>query len=98
MLKSTCCIQKCYLYKAHANGTHFGKLIDSLKSMVNRLSKQLSKFLVVENLKAASAGDFADSSGVETMMIVAVSALDEDAGVTQTLCIHFTSNIIQMDT
>lgn len=66
--------------------------------MVDGLSEQLSKFLIVEDLKAASAGDFADSCGMETMVIVAVSALDEDAGVTQTLCIHFTPNIIQMDT
>lgn len=87
-----------YLNKAHANGTHLGKLIDSLKPVVDRLSKQLCKFLVVEDLKAASAGDFADSCGMETMVIVAVSALDEDAGVTETLGIHFTPNIIQMDT
>lgn len=32
------------------------------------------------------------------MVVVAVSTLNENAGVTQTLCIHFTSNIIQVDT
>lgn len=38
------------LYKAHANGTHLGKLVDGLKTVVDRLSEQLSKFLVVEDL------------------------------------------------
>ncbi len=66
--------------------------------MVDRLSEQLSEFLVVEDLEAAAAGDLADSCGVEAMMVVAVSTLDKNAGVTQTLCIHFSSNIIQVDT
>jgi len=66
--------------------------------MVDRLSKQLSKLLVVEDLEAAATGDFADSCGMEAMMVVAVPTLDENAGVTQTLCIHFSSDIIQVDT
>lgn len=86
------------LYKAHADGAHLGELVDGLESMVDRLSEQLSEFLVVEDLEAAAAGDLADSCGVEAMMVVAVSTLDENAGVTQTLCIDFSSNIIQVDT
>lgn len=66
--------------------------------MVDRLSKQLSKLLVVEDLEAAATGDFADSCGVEAMMVVAVSTLNENAGVAQTLCIHLSSNVIQVDT
>lgn len=66
--------------------------------MVDRLSEKLSKFLVVKNLQAAAARDFADSRGVEAMMVVAVPTLDENAGITQTLCIHLSSNIVQVDT
>lgn len=86
------------LYKAHADGAHLGKLIDGLKAMIDRLSEKLSKFLVVEDLEAAAAGDFADSRGVKAMMVVAVSTLDKNAGITQTLCIHLSSNIVQVDT
>lgn len=66
--------------------------------MVDRLGEQLSKLLVVEDLKAATTGDLADGSGVEAVVVVAIPALHEYASVTQTLCVHLSSNIVQVNT
>lgn len=40
--------------KAHANGTHPGELVHSLKPLVDRLGEQGSKLLVVEDLQVTS--------------------------------------------
>lgn len=66
--------------------------------MIDRLGKQLSKLLIVEDFEAAATGDLADGSRVEAMVVVAIPALHENAGVTQTLSIHLSSNIIQVNT
>lgn len=89
---------KAYLNKAHTDGAHLGKLINSLKAVVNRLGQQFSKFLVVENLQATGTGNFTHSCGMEAVVVVTVTTLDEDTAVTQTFCIHLTTNVIQMDT
>lgn len=70
------------LYKTHPNSAHLCELIDSLKAMIDRLGKQLCKLLVVKDLEAAATGDLAYGSGVEAMVIVAISALYKNAGVT----------------
>lgn len=85
-----------YLHKAHANGAHFSELVDDLEAVVDRLGEELSKQLVVKDLEAAAAGDLTDGGGVEAVLEITVTALDEDAAVTQTLCVHLTSNIIQV--
>lgn len=64
--------------------------------MVNRLGKQLSKELVVEDLEAASTGDLADGGWVEAMLIVAVPALYKDAAVAHTLGIHLSPDVVQV--
>lgn len=84
------------LDKAHPNGTHLCKLIDGLKTMVDRLGQKLSKLLVVENFETTSTGDLADSGGVEAMVVITVATLDKNAGVTETLCIHLSSHIVQV--
>lgn len=66
--------------------------------MVDGLGQQLSKLLVVENLQAAAAGNLTHSCGMEAMVVVAVTTLDEDTAVTQTLCVHLPTDIIQMNT
>lgn len=86
------------LHKAHSDGAHLCELVDSLEAVVDRLGQQLSKLLVVKNLEAAAAGDLADGGGVEAVVVVAVSTLDEDAGVAEALSIDFAPNIIQMHT
>lgn len=94
------CVFLCpgYLNEAHADGTHLGELVDGLEPMVDRLSQQLCKLLVVENLQAAATGDLTHSCRVEAVVVVTVTALDEDTAVTQTFRIHLPANIIQMDT
>ena len=86
-----------YLDEAHADGAHLGQLVDSLKPVVDGLGQQLSKLLVVKDLEAAAAGDLTDGGGVEAMVVVTVPTLDEDAAVTQTFSIHFTTHIVQVD-
>lgn len=88
----------CHLNEAHANSAHLGELVDGLKAMVDRLCQQFSKFLVVEDLQAAGAGNFTHSGGVKAVVEITVTTLDEDAAVTQTLGIHLSTNVIQVDT
>lgn len=85
-----------YLDEAHPNGTHLGKLIDGLKAVVDWLGQKLSKLLVVENLEATSTGDLADSGGVEAVVVITVTALDKNAGVTEALCVHLPAHIVQV--
>lgn len=66
--------------------------------MIDWLGKQLGKELVVEDLEAAATGDLTDSGWVETMLIVTIAALHENTAVTDTFSIHFSTNIIKMDT
>lgn len=66
--------------------------------MVDRLSQKLCKLLVVKDLQAAAAWDLADSGGMEAVVIVAVTALDENAGVTEALGIHLASYVVQVNT
>lgn len=65
--------------------------------MVNGLGQQLGKLLVVEDLQATSAGNLAHSCGVEVMVVVTVTTLDEDTAVAQALCVHLPSNVIQVN-
>lgn len=64
--------------------------------MVDGLGKKLSEQLVVENLEAAAAGDLAHGGGVKAMLEITVAALDKDAAVTQTFCIHLPAHIVQV--
>lgn len=64
--------------------------------MVDGLSQQLGELLVVEDLEATAAGDLADGGGVEAVVVVAVSTLDEDAGVAQALGIDLSPHVVQM--
>lgn len=86
------------LNKAHADGTHLGQLINGLEAVVDGLGQQLSKLLIVENLQAAAAGNLTHSCGMEAVVVVTVTTLDEDTAITQTFCIHLPANVIQMDT
>lgn len=64
--------------------------------MVDRLGQKLGELLVVEDLEATAAGDLADSGGVEAVVVVTVTALHKDAGVTEALCVHLPTNIVQV--
>lgn len=64
--------------------------------MVDRLSQELSKLLVVENLETASTGDLTNSGGVKAMVVITVPTLDKNTGVTKALCIDLPSYIVQM--
>lgn len=40
--------------KAHADGAHSGELIDGLEALIDRLSQERSKLLVVEDLQVTA--------------------------------------------
>lgn len=86
-----------HLHEAHSNSAHFGEFVHCLETMVHRLCQELSKLLVVENFQAAPAGDLADSSGVEAVMVVAIPTLHEDAAVAEAFGVHLSSNVIEVD-
>lgn len=66
--------------------------------MVNRLSQKLRKLLVVKNFEAAAAGNLTDRGRMKAVMKVAVPTLHKYAAVTETLCIHLSANVVQMNT
>lgn len=86
-----------YLDKAHADSAHLGELVDGLEAVVDGLGEQLGELLVVEDLEAAAARDLAHGGGVEAVVVVAVAALHEDAAVAQALCVHFASDVVQVN-
>ena len=88
------------LHKAHANGAHACQLKDGLKALVpvDRLLKELSKLLVVEDLDAAGWRNLAHSGRVEAVRVVAVATLNEDGSFTEALGKHLPSHIEQVHT
>lgn len=40
-------------------------------------------------------GDLADRGGVPTITLITIGALDEDSAVTETLCKHLSSDVVQ---
>lgn len=87
-----------YLYKTHTESAHLSKLIHCLKAMVHWLCQKLSKLLIIENLQTAATRYFAHCGWMETMMVVAVPTLHKNTAVTEAFSIHFSTNIIEMNT
>jgi len=86
------------LHERHPNGAHLSKFIDRLKPMVHRLCQERRKFLVIEDLQAATWWNFAYCGRVEPMVIVAVSGLDKNSRIGQAFCVHFSTYVIQVNT
>jgi len=95
-LHGCACAARPYLDEAHPDGAHLGELVHGLKAVVDRLGQKLSELLVVENLEAAPAGDLAHGGRVEAVVVIAVTALDENAGVTEALGVHLPSHVVQV--
>ena len=85
------------LHEAHADRAHLGELVHGLEALVHRMRQQLSKLLVVEDLEAATGRDLADGGCVKAVRVVALSALDKDGVVAQTLCKDFSPDVEEMD-
>lgn len=65
--------------------------------MVHTLGQQLCKLLVVEDLEWAARWNLAHGGGVEAMVVVTVTRLDEDGRVREALCIHLSAHIVEVD-
>lgn len=70
------------LDKTHPYGTHFSEFIDGFKAVIDRLTKECCKFLVVKDLQTATWWNLADGGGMKSMMVIAVTTLDKYTGVT----------------
>ncbi len=84
------------LHEAHPNGAHLGELVDSLEALVDGLGEKLGELLVVEDLQTAARRDLADRGWVEPVGVVALTTLDEDGSIAQTLCEHLSTDIEQV--
>ena len=77
----------------------YNKILATSFSLLSQVIRSyLCKFLVIEDLERASRRDFTDSGGVEAVVIIAVTRLDEYGRIWQTLGVHFTANIVKMNT
>ena len=66
--------------------------------MVDGLGQQLCKLLVVEDLQAAAAGDLTHGCGMEAVVVVTVTALDENAAIAEAFSVHFPAHVVEVDT
>ena len=81
------------LDETHADGAHFGELVDGLEALVDRLRQELGKLLVVEDLQAAAGRYFADGGRVEPVGVVTLPTLDKDGSVAETLGENFATDV-----
>ena len=81
------------LDKAHPNGAHASKAVDSLKPAVHRLSQPLCKVLVVENVHVTSGGNLANCGRVPVAAHVAVWRLHKDAAFAEILCEYLAADV-----
>lgn len=84
------------LHERHTNRTHLRQLVDSFETMINALGQQLCKLPVVEDLQRTSGRYLTHGGGVEPVVVITVSTLDEDGGVRQALCVNFSPDVVQM--
>ena len=68
-------------HKAHADRTHLGELVHRLEAVIDRLTEELGKLAVVEDLEGTARRDFAHGSWVEIVVVVALTGLDKNAAV-----------------
>ena len=56
---------------------HFSQFVNGFEAMIDRLREQLSKLLIIENLERAAGRDFAYGRRVESVVVIAVTRLNE---------------------
>jgi len=86
------------LDEGHSNCAHSSEGIHCLEALVDALSKQGGKFLVVEDLEVAAWGDLADGGRVPAVLLVAVGRLDKDGRVREAFREHLTADVVQPHT
>ena len=82
--------------KTQANRAHLRQLIHCLITIIDRLWKQLGKFLAVENFKGACWRNLAHCCWMKAMNVVTISTLHKDCRVTEAFSKNLSTNIIQM--
>jgi len=86
------------LDEGHADGAHPGEGVHRLEALVDPLSEQGGKLLVVEDLEVAARGDLADGGRVPPILLVAVRRLDEDCRVGEAFGEHLPPDVVQSHT
>ena len=86
------------LHKAESNRAHLGEFVHGLESLVHRVCQQVGKLLVVEYLQAALGRDLADGGRMERVRVVALSTLNKDGVVAETLGKDLSAHVEDVDT
>lgn len=84
-------------HEAHSDRAHPRELVNSLKALVDRLREQGGEFLIVEYLQIATWGDFADSSRMPAIALVAIWGLNENGRIAQAFGKDFAADVIEPD-
>ena len=85
------------LDEGHADGAHSSEGVHRLEALVDALSKQSGKLLVVEDLEVAAGGDLADGGRVPAVLLIAIGRLDEDGRVREAFGEHLPADVVQPD-
>ena len=83
------------LHEGHADGAHSSQGVHRLEALVDALSKQGGKLLVVEDLEVAAGRDLADGGRVPAVLLVAVGRLDKDGRVREAFREHLPADVVQ---
>lgn len=83
--------------EGHSDDAVLGQVIDCFEPLIRRPLQILVELCVFEDVQSAPWRDLAHCRLVESMNQVAVPGLDEDGCIGETLSIHFSSHIVQMD-
>ena len=67
--------------KTHPYSAMLCQFINCFIAMINALRKQLGKLLIIEYFERAARRNFAHCRRMETVVVVAVAALDENGAV-----------------
>ena len=84
------------LHKTQPYCAHLRQLKYSLVAVRDRLWQQPGKVLIVKDTQTAAGRYLTDGRRVKAVVLVAVTALNENARVTQTFRKHLTTNVVQM--
>ena len=85
------------LHKAHPDRAHLCEFVHGLEAVVDRLSQELGKLLVVEDLETAAGRDLAHRGRMEGVRVVALPTVHKDSTFAQTLRKHLSPDVKQVD-
>ena len=62
--------------------------------MIDALRQQLRKLLIIKNLERTAWRYLAHGTGMKSVMVIAISRLDEDRRVGEALGVHLATDVV----